>query len=332
MKVLASTERLLLRELTPDDAPFIFRLVNTEGWLQFIGDRGVRSVADAENYIANGPGKSYRVNGFGLWCMVEKTSGLAIGMCGLIRREGLEDVDIGFAVLPEYEGKGYVAEAGAATLRLAEKRFGIGRVVAITALNNERSIGLLHKLGFALEKTLFLPNDTEELNLFGKALQPLEIRRQETLSAGEHEQVRRIWNNEYPESLRLETSEDFDAYLEKLSDRVHYLVFGHGNVLGWAMTFQRDDVRWFAMILDASLHRTGTGSRLLDRLKTDNERLYAWAIDHDTAVKRDGNLYASPLAFYLKNGFVKEEVRLEIPTMSGVRICWMLDAQCWIFD
>jgi [ribosomal protein S5]-alanine N-acetyltransferase len=324
MKVLASTERLLLRELTPADAAFILRLVNTEGWLQHIGDRGVRSLADAENYIADGPAKSYRANGFGLWCIEEKSSGTAIGMCGLIRREGLEDVDIGFAVLPAYEGKGYVSEAAVATLQLAEKRFGIGRIVAITALNNERSIGLLHRLGFILEKTFFLPNDPEELNLFGKQLQPPEIRRQETLSPDEHEQVRRIWNSEYPASLYLETAEDFDAYLEKLGDRVHYLVLENEQMRGWAMTFRRDDARWFAMILDARIQRSGIGSRLLQRLKSDNERLFAWAIDRDTAVKRDGSLYASPLAFYVKNGFVKEEVRLEIPTMSGVRIRWEL--------
>lgn len=332
MKVLASTERLLLRELTPADAAFILRLVNTEGWLQFIGDRGVRFLADAESYIANGPAKSYRENGFGLWCIEEKAAGTAIGMCGLIRRAGLEDTDIGFAVLPEYEGKGYVSEAAAATLQLAEKRFGIQRLAAITAMHNQRSIALLQKLGFALEKTVFLPNDPEELNLFGRKLQPLEIRKQETLSPDEHEQVRRIWNDEYPESLHLETARNFDTYLEKLTERLHYLVVEKDRVVGWAMTFRRDTdehavssgqmPRWFAMILDSSIHRTGTGSRLLDELKRDNDRLLGWAIDHDTAVKKDGSFYPSPLGFYAKNGFVKEEVRLEIPTMSAVRIYW----------
>src|SRR5688572_10804905 len=92
-----TTDRLILRELTLDDAEFILGLVNEPSWLRFIGDRGVRTLDDARAYISNGPMKSYERNGFGLYLTALKGAGTPIGMCGLIKRDGLDDVDVGFA-------------------------------------------------------------------------------------------------------------------------------------------------------------------------------------------------------------------------------------------
>jgi ribosomal-protein-alanine N-acetyltransferase len=106
MTVITATERLTLRELTTHDAPFILKLVNEPAWLQFIGDKGVRSIEDAAGYILHGPVKSYRDNGFGLWLVNLKQEGIPIGMCGLIKREALEHVDIGLHFSLLMAGKG----------------------------------------------------------------------------------------------------------------------------------------------------------------------------------------------------------------------------------
>jgi RimJ/RimL family protein N-acetyltransferase len=166
MKKILETERLILREFTIQDAVFILRLLNTPGWLQFIGDRGVKTLAEAQSYLLNGPIKSYRANGFGLALVAVKETGMVIGMCGLIKREGLEDVDIGFALLSEYERKGYAYEAAFATLNHAKTDLGINRIVAIVVPENTSSINLLKKLGMQFEKTVKLPGSNEELFLF----------------------------------------------------------------------------------------------------------------------------------------------------------------------
>ena len=166
MKRIFQTERLIVREFNIDDAAFALELLNTPGWLEFIGNRKVHSVEDAQSYLQRSAIRSYEVNGFGLWLMEVKDTGAAAGMCGLIRREGLEDIDIGFALLPHYEGKGYAYEAASATMKHA-KELGIDRIVAITSKHNSRSIGLLEKIGLKFEKMITLPNDDEELMLFG---------------------------------------------------------------------------------------------------------------------------------------------------------------------
>ena len=115
MQVL-KTERLVLRHLNAEDAPFILRLLNEPSWLQFIGDRGVRTLADAQRYIETGPIEMYGRLGFGLYHVRLAQSGEPIGMCGILKRESLKDVDLGFAFLPEFWGKGYAREASAAVL------------------------------------------------------------------------------------------------------------------------------------------------------------------------------------------------------------------------
>ncbi|MFN0037150.1 MAG: GNAT family N-acetyltransferase [Saprospiraceae bacterium] len=167
MKKIIETHRLLIREFNLSDAPFIVALLNSPGWLRFIGDRGVHTEEDAQNYLLNGPMKSYQANGFGLWRVSLKSDDSPIGMCGLLKRDTLDDPDIGFAMLPEFAQNGYAFEMADATMRLAKTDFDMGRVVAITDAENERSIALLLKIGLAFEKTIQFPGADETLLLFG---------------------------------------------------------------------------------------------------------------------------------------------------------------------
>ena len=166
MKQIIVTERLVLREVNINDADFILDLLNSKGWLQFIGDRNVRSLPDAEKYIADRIIKSYIDHGLGLYLVELKTSGTAIGLCGLIKRDTLEDIDIGFAFLPEYNGFGYAFEAAISTLQFAFESLEINRLVAITTPDNINSIKLLEKIGMQFEKKILF-EEKEELFLFG---------------------------------------------------------------------------------------------------------------------------------------------------------------------
>ncbi|MDE2090304.1 MAG: GNAT family N-acetyltransferase [Gammaproteobacteria bacterium] len=164
MKIL-ETPRLVLRRLVLEDAPFILELVNDPAWLQYIGDKHVHNLEDARNYIRKGPLDMYARFGFGLYTMTLKT-GNRIGLCGLIKRDGLEDVDLGFALLARYRGRGYVLEAAAAVLDYGRKTFGLKRIVAITNPDNLRSIKVLETIGFVYEQTLTLPGQAKTTKLF----------------------------------------------------------------------------------------------------------------------------------------------------------------------
>jgi RimJ/RimL family protein N-acetyltransferase len=165
MKVL-ETDRLILRWLSADDAAFILELVNDPAWLRFIGDRGVRTLADARAYILNGPVEMYRRAGFGLYMVELRQNATPIGMCGLIERAGLEDIDIGFAFLPAFYGQGYAYESASAIMQYGQDTVGLTRIVAITAPDNQRSIRLLTKLGLSFENMLRLGEDQPEVMLF----------------------------------------------------------------------------------------------------------------------------------------------------------------------
>src|SRR5215213_5568163 len=130
MDYILETERLSLREFTLVDAKFIVELLNSPGWLQFIGDRYVKTEEKAESYLQNGPIKSYHENGFGLSMVELKENRTAIGMCGIIKRDSLETPDIGFAFLPQYEGKGYAFEIADATLSYAKNNLAIAKISA----------------------------------------------------------------------------------------------------------------------------------------------------------------------------------------------------------
>lgn len=168
MKVL-ETDRLVLRRLSADDGEFVLGLLNEPSWLRFIGDRGVRTVDGARDYILEGPVAMYERLGFGLYLTELKSDGAPIGLCGLIKRAELEDVDIGFAFVPRFWGKGYAYESASAVMTYAKNVLGLDRIVAITSLDNDRSIALLGKLGFRFEKTIRMPND-EEVRLFASGV------------------------------------------------------------------------------------------------------------------------------------------------------------------
>ncbi|HEX4948060.1 MAG TPA: GNAT family N-acetyltransferase [Blastocatellia bacterium] len=165
MKIL-ETQRLRLRQFTTDDAAFIFVLLNDPAFLQNIGDKGVRSVADARDYLANGPLASYAEFGFGLWAVETKESAVLLGMCGLLKRETLEDVDIGFAFLPQFRGQGYAVEAALAVRDYARDVLQLPRLVAITLPTNHGSMRVLEQIGMQFEKRVRLTADAEELLLY----------------------------------------------------------------------------------------------------------------------------------------------------------------------
>jgi RimJ/RimL family protein N-acetyltransferase len=164
MRVL-ETDRLVLRHLTLDDAQFMFRLVNEPSWLRFIGDRGVRSVDDAREYLRNGALASYAQHGFGLYMTELKDTLQPIGICGLVKRDTLPDVDVGFALLPESAGNGYAQEAAAGAMAHA-RQIGLKRVVAITKPDNHGSIRVLENIGLRFERLIRPVADGDELALY----------------------------------------------------------------------------------------------------------------------------------------------------------------------
>jgi RimJ/RimL family protein N-acetyltransferase len=147
------TARLALRHFTPDDAEFILELLNEPSWIRFIGDKNVRTLDDARNYLVNGPIAMYKRVGFGLFLVALKSSGEPVGMCGLIKRDTLEDVDIGFAFLPRYWGKGYAFEAAEATMNYGRDVLKLKRIVAITSPDNDSSIKLIERIGLKYVET-----------------------------------------------------------------------------------------------------------------------------------------------------------------------------------
>ena len=164
--IVCETERLLIRHLTLHDAAFIVRLLNEPSFLRFIGDRGVRTEEDAVKYLKTGPLDSYRRHGFGLFAVARREDGHPLGICGLLKREALDDVDIGFAFERAHWGRGYALEASTAIMDLGFRTLGLPRIVAITAVDNDASMRLLHKLGFGFLRRVQLSQGGEELNLF----------------------------------------------------------------------------------------------------------------------------------------------------------------------
>ena len=161
------TKRLLLRRLAADDAEFILELLNQPSFLRYIGDKEVRSIADAVRYIQTGPVASYERFGFGLYLVELKESGGPIGICGLLKRDSLPDVDVGFAFLPTFWSQGYAFESAAAVMNYGREVLGIRRIVAITSLDNDASIRLLEKIGLRFERLIKLSEDQPEVRLFG---------------------------------------------------------------------------------------------------------------------------------------------------------------------
>jgi len=144
--------RLTLRRFTLDDAPFVLRLVNEPSFIANIGDKKVRSLEDARRYLTEGPLAMYDQYGFGLWHASLRQGGAAVGMCGLLRRDILPDVDVGYAYLPEFWGQGLAYEAAEAVLRHAGRKFALRRVIGVVSEHNQASIRVLEKLGLRFER------------------------------------------------------------------------------------------------------------------------------------------------------------------------------------
>ncbi|MET1254467.1 GNAT family N-acetyltransferase [Aliikangiella maris] len=163
---LFKTARLIVREFNLEDAPFVFKLVNEPSWIENIGDKNIHNIDDAKNYLLNGPMKSYRENGFGLYLIELKTTGMPIGMCGLVKREGLDCPDVGYALMPEFWGLGLASEAAKATLDFAKEALSIERVLGVTSVENVGSIRVLEKIGLRFDQIIQLPGSEQLSRLF----------------------------------------------------------------------------------------------------------------------------------------------------------------------
>jgi ribosomal-protein-alanine N-acetyltransferase len=164
------TPRLSLRRFEFADAPFVVTLLNQPSFIANIGDRGVRSIEDAHRYLREGPMAMYEKHGFGLWQVLRNSDGAPLGMCGLLKRDNLPDVDIGYAFLPEYWGAGFALEAAEATVRHGALKFGLKRVIAVVSQGNTASMRVLEKLGLQYERMFAMRPDEPEVRLYGRTL------------------------------------------------------------------------------------------------------------------------------------------------------------------
>ena len=165
--IILETERLVVSHLDAEtDAEFILRLLNEPSFRQYIGDKGIRTIEDARQYIITGPARSYQENGFGLYRVGLKQSGAPIGISGIIRRDTLPDPDIGFAFLPDYWNQGYAYESAAAVMKYARDELQLDRILAITTPDNKSSAKLLRKIGLRFDRLVRLSDDAAEIRLF----------------------------------------------------------------------------------------------------------------------------------------------------------------------
>jgi RimJ/RimL family protein N-acetyltransferase len=168
--IVVETDRLRLRRVELDDAAFLLDLLNQPSFLHFIGDKGVRTLDDARDYILTGPLASYERFGFGMYLTMLKEEQIPIGICGLLRRDSLEDVDVGYAFLPRFWSRGYAFESASAVMAYARNVLGIDRIVAVVSPDNDASIHLLEKLGLRYKAMVRLFSDSPEIKLFTPAL------------------------------------------------------------------------------------------------------------------------------------------------------------------
>lgn len=167
MNEILTTNRLSLRKFSKEDAGFILELTNTADFHKNIGDHKIRTLEDAENYIVNRLSASYEKYGFGFWVCEIRESGIPAGMCGLIKRDGFEYPEIGFAYLPEFYGIGLSTEAALAVKQYAGKELGLEFIMAIANPENDASIRVLSKLGLLESGRTRLPGELEDVLVFG---------------------------------------------------------------------------------------------------------------------------------------------------------------------
>lgn len=168
--IVVETDRLQLRRVELDDAAFLLDLLNQPSFLHFIGDKGVRTLDDARDYVLTGPLANYERFGFGMYLTVLKEEQIPIGICGLLKRDSLEDVDVGYAFLPQFWSRGYAFESASAVMAYARNVLGIDRIVAIATPDNHASIHVLEKLGLRFEAMIRLVDDSPEIKLFTPAI------------------------------------------------------------------------------------------------------------------------------------------------------------------
>jgi len=151
----------------------------------------------------------------------------------------------------------------------------------------------------------------------------MEVLKIQHLSNTQKSALMTLWNQEYPKSLFLKNSTDFDTYLSSIDQAIHFLVIQENEIVGWFVDFKREGKNWFAMIIDRNHQHKGIGSMLLNQAKSRHQKLLGWVIDQDNELRVDGSTYPSPIQFYIKNEFVvMKEVRLETPKISAVQIEW----------
>jgi RimJ/RimL family protein N-acetyltransferase len=160
------TERLILIPTTEEDAEFIFELFNTPKWIKYVGDRNIKTVEDARDYIKTKMLSQLKRLGYSNYSLIRKSDDCKIGLCGLFDRDGVEGIEIGFAILPEYEKKGYAFESANKLKNVAFNEFGLAEINAITVKDNISSQKLLERLGLKLNGTTKLPDHDEELLLY----------------------------------------------------------------------------------------------------------------------------------------------------------------------
>lgn len=163
MKTNFETERLYLRPTSLDDADINLKLLNTEEFKKYVGDRNVNTLDESREYLKNRNLPQIEKLGYGNFTLIKKDTGEKIGSCGLFHRDGLDVVDIGFAFLPEYFGKGYGYEAARRILRAGFEEYGLQKISAITVKENVASQKLIEKLGLKFQKIVRIPNDPEDL-------------------------------------------------------------------------------------------------------------------------------------------------------------------------
>ncbi len=162
---IGQTSRTIIRKIELTDAPFFVELMNSPPFLRYIGDRNVRNEADAAKYLTNGMLKSYEQFGYGYY-VVRTLDEQPIGICGFLKKSFLDNVDFGFAFLPEYQGQGFGSEAGEATLQYGIQQYAFKALDAVTVPANRPSIGLLQKLGFAFQSERLQPETEEQLLIY----------------------------------------------------------------------------------------------------------------------------------------------------------------------
>jgi RimJ/RimL family protein N-acetyltransferase len=167
---IITTERLNLRLINTDDAPFYLELINDTSFIKNIRDKGIRTLEAARDDILNGPLASQAKNGFSLYLVERREDGASLGLCGLVKRDTLKNVDIGYALMPQFSGLGYAWEAATATVQYARDTLHLSKLAGITSPDNASSNKLLLKLGFVLEAVVVLAGESRNTNLYGKEL------------------------------------------------------------------------------------------------------------------------------------------------------------------